>query len=126
MKEQVSVDGDHLWMRPPPWSSPDGRWMDPNPQDPGWVHEDGDHTTRSVVRGLSLVPGVAQLQRCWLWDNSSMLVPTTRGLDPQGPCAVLATTRSPGCEVEVEESTTNHEQTSRDVMRPIGICTVPV
>ena len=86
--------------------------MDPNPQDPGWVHEDGDHTTRSVVRGLSLVPGVAQLQRCWLWDNSSMLVPTTRGLDPQGPCAVLATTRSPGCEVEVEESTTNHEQTS--------------
>ena len=25
MTEQLSVDGDHLWMRPSPWSSPDGR-----------------------------------------------------------------------------------------------------
>ena len=55
--------------------------MDPITQDSGWVHEYGDHHTRSVVRGLELVPGVAQLQWCWLWDDSSMLHPTTRVLD---------------------------------------------
>ena len=25
VEEQLSVDGDHLWMIPSPWSSPDGR-----------------------------------------------------------------------------------------------------